>query len=271
MSNPIGSACEPIRPLHPPPCHHYAPHARGDGVRGDGVSRTAGLRFARGRLPDHPGTGRSAGRQPRHDGLVSGAAARETVRQYPGPDRDELHQQSGQHQHHAAIRSRSRHRRGRTGRAGHDRPGIPQSSVADAGAAVVSEGQPGRSTGHLRRAAFQDIAAVGRRRVRTATRRATHLHHQGRCPGRCPRLAEVRRAHRCRSATTRHPIDRDRRGCDRHRQRQWKYAHRHHLRGRSDLRRPDQRSAAEGGGVRADHRRVPERQPGAAARGRARL
>ncbi len=64
---------------------------------------------------------------------------------------------------------------------------------------------------------------------------------------------------------------RARRAGDRDLEQQRQPADRHHLRPGQDLRRAGQRPADARGRVRPDDRRLPQRQPGAARRGRARL
>ena len=75
-----------------------------------------------------------------------------------GPAVDQLDQRAGQHQHHAAVRPEPQHRCRRAGRAGDDRQGGAAAAAADARAAVVPEGEPGRSAGHVPRAAVADAA-----------------------------------------------------------------------------------------------------------------
>ena len=55
-----------------------------------------------------------------------------------------LAQQPGQHQHLADLRSRSRHRRRRAGRADGDRALVARPAAGHAGAAVVQQEQPDR-------------------------------------------------------------------------------------------------------------------------------
>ena len=240
-------------------------------VRRDGVPAAAGQRPADRRLPHHPGRRGPAGREPGDDGVGGGAAAREAVRDDCRPELDQLDQLAGQHEHHAAVRPEPQHRRRRAGRAGDDREGGAPAAAADAGAAVVPEGQPGRPAGAVPGAALGDAAAVDRRRVRRDDDRAAHLDGQRRRAGQRVRRGEVRGARRRRPAQARGARHRHRRGRDRDRERERQPADRH------DVRR-DKTFAVQANGqllraaaYGADDRRLPERQPGAARRGRARL
>ena len=129
-------------------------------VFGGWRTAAAGERPADRRLPHHPGQRQPARRQPRDDGLVGGAAAREAVRDHRRRRLDQLDQLPGQHQHHAAVRSEPQHRRRGAGRPGDDRQGGAAAAAADAGAAVVPEGQSRRSAGLFLVAALADAAAV---------------------------------------------------------------------------------------------------------------
>ena len=93
--------------LHQAADHDDAHHAGHHRVRRDVVPAAAGERPADGRLPDHPGAGGPARRQPRDDGVGGGAAARKTVRDHRRPRLGQLDQHAGQHQHHAAVRARA--------------------------------------------------------------------------------------------------------------------------------------------------------------------
>ena len=64
--------------------------------------------------------------------------------------------------HHAAVRPEPQHRRRGAGRAGDDRGRGAPAAAADAGAAVVPEGQSRRSAGHLPGAQLGDAAAARR-------------------------------------------------------------------------------------------------------------
>ena len=107
----------------------------------------------------------------------------------------------GTHQHHAAVRpvagtstpprrtcSRMIARAARS------------AAAADAGAAVVPEGQPDRLPGHDPRARVGHAAAVDAGRVRAVDDRAAPVDDQRRGPGQRDGLAEVRGADRRRSA-----------------------------------------------------------------------
>ena len=109
-----------------------------------------------------------ARRESRNNGGSGGDAARKTVRVDRRHLVDQLVEHPGQHQHHAAVRSRSHHRRGRPGRAGGDCQDRAPAPARHAVAAVVPEGQPGRSAGDLPDAQLDDAAACRRS---TSTRR----------------------------------------------------------------------------------------------------
>ena len=66
------------------PIAHHAADGRHPVHRPRRLSAAAGRAPAAGRLPDHPGVGLAAGRQPGDHGLVGGAAARAAVRADPG-------------------------------------------------------------------------------------------------------------------------------------------------------------------------------------------
>ncbi len=129
---------------------------------------------------------------------------------------------------------------------------------------------PGDQSDHPSRAAIGHPAALDARRIRAADDRPADLDGQRRGAGRRVRLAEVCGPDRRRSPRARRPIHRHRRGRQRGFERQRQPADRHHLR-REDVRRADQRPVAAGLGVRTDDHRLPQREPGPARGGRARL
>ena len=146
-------------------------------------------------------------------------------------------------------------------------------AAADAGAAVVSEGQSRRPAGHAswccarRRCRCRRSTSTRRRRSRSASRWSAASR---RC--RC----SARRSTRCASTSIRAQLAARGIGIDEvasaDPERQRQPADRHDVRRRS---RPS-RCMANGQllqrrGLRADDRRLPQRQPGAARRGRARL
>ena len=187
-----------------------------------------------------------------------------------GLDCGQLDQHPGQHQHHPAVRPQPQHRRRRPGRPGDDRARRPAAAAADAVAAVVPEGQPRRPAGDLPDPAIGDAAALHRQRVRRDDR-AAHLDGQRRRAGAAVRRRQLRGARRRRSAAAVGPRHRHRRGRDRHPDRQRQPADRDHLRARPRLHGARQRAADAGRGLRPGGRRLPQRQPGAAARSGPRL
>ena len=145
-------------------------------------------------------------------------------------------------------------------------------AAADAGAAVVPEGQPGRPAGAVPGAALGDAAAVDGRRVRRVDDRAAHLDGQRRRAG---ATSSARRSTRCASTSTRAS---------------WRRTASASTRSPTAITNANVnlptgtmygadktfvvqangqllRAAAYG----ADDHRLPQRQPGAARRGRARL
>ncbi len=68
--------------------------------------------------------------------------------------------QQGIDQHHAAVRFEPQYRRRRPGRAGDDRTRLAGAAAADAGAALLSEIEPGRSVGDPAGAPIGDAALV---------------------------------------------------------------------------------------------------------------
>ena len=80
-------------PVHPPPGRHDAADDRGRaGRRHRAIGLLPGLAAAAGGVPDDPGVGEPAGRQPGDDGLVGGHAARAPVRPHRRRHRDDLDQ-----------------------------------------------------------------------------------------------------------------------------------------------------------------------------------
>ena len=165
----------------------------------------------------------SARREPRDDGVGRGAAAREAVR-------DDRRRQSsinstssqGSTLDHAAVRPEPQHRRRGAGRAVDDRQGGAPAAAADADAAVLPEGQPGRPADHVPGA---PLARRCRCRPSTSTPRSTIAQRISMVSG----VAQVQRLRRrrstpCASTSTRASWPRARIGIDEvadaHRQRQ---------------------------------------------------
>ena len=110
-------------------------------VRHHRLPRAAGQRSAAGRLPDAQRQRRPAGRRSRHDGVVGREPARAAVHDHRRPRLDDLAQRLGQHQHHAAVRSRARHRQRHGRRADGDRRGHAAAPRRHDVAAVVPQEQ----------------------------------------------------------------------------------------------------------------------------------
>ena len=149
---------------------------------------------------------------------------------------------------------------------------VAAAAAADAGAAVVPEGQPGRPAGDPARAAVGDAAAVDGRRVR-ASRRSRSGSRWSTASRRSTSSASQKYAVR---------VDVDPRELAAHgigidevasaiSTRQRRTCRPAPSTARQDLRRADQRSADAGRRVRADDHRLPQRQSGAARGSRARL
>ena len=146
--------------------------------------------------PDDSGHRRPAGRQPGHDGGRRRDAAREAVLDDSRRVADHVGQQPRRHDDHAAVRARSEHRRGRAGRADRHLAIDAPAAAGHAGAAVVYEGQPGRSADLLPGAQLADAAAVDGGREGGEPPRAAHFDGRRRGAGAGPRRAEVRGAYR---------------------------------------------------------------------------
>ena len=187
---------------------------------------------------------RPAGRQPGDDGVGRRAAARKTVRDDRRTEFDQFDERTGQHVHHAAVRSEPEHRRGRAGRPGDDRQDRAPAAAADAGAAVVPEGQSRRSAGAVPGAALADAAVVADRRVRRIDNCAAHLDGERRRAGERVRRREVRGADRRRSAQARGARPGHRRSRQLDHQREREPADGNDVRRGQDVRRAGQRSAA---------------------------
>ena len=98
-------------------------------VRRRRVPRAAGQRSAAGRLSDHQRQRRPARRRSRDDGLVGREPARAPVHDDRRPRLDDVAEQLRQHQYHAAVRSRPRHRQRGRRRADGDRRGDAAAAV----------------------------------------------------------------------------------------------------------------------------------------------
>src|ERR1700682_434296 len=112
---PLGSRNESITAVYFAAGRHHIADG-GDFAGGFcGVPSVAGLCFAASRLSDDPGANILSRRQPGRDGVFGDGAARAAVWPGAGTETNELNELLLQLRYHAAIRSRSQHRRGRAG------------------------------------------------------------------------------------------------------------------------------------------------------------
>ena len=263
---------ESRRAVHQATDYHDADHVGRHGLRHHGVSSAAGQRPADRRFPDDPGHGDIARRQPRDDGVVGGDAAREAVLDDCRCQLDELDESAGQHQHHAAVRSQSQHRRGGAGRAGGDRQGGQAAAAADADAAVVQKVNPGDAS---------DAASSSCARRRCRCRRSTNTPKRpspsaSRRSSASPRSgARRQQVSRCTSRSIRGTLSSQGIGIDDvalgDRQRERQLADRHRLRSSSRRIAVSPTASCCAATTSADDRRVSQRHAGAPGRDRARL
>ena len=132
-----------FRTLYPLSDRHLADDGRHSVRRPCRLSAAARRAAAAGRLPDHSGHRDAAGRQPRDDGIVGGAAAGAAVRadsRHRPDDFDQLSRNCGGHH---PVRPQPQHRRRRQRRAGRNqrrqRPVAEEPPVA----ADLPQGQSG--------------------------------------------------------------------------------------------------------------------------------
>ena len=158
-----------------------------------GLPAAAGFGAAAGGLPDHPGADVLSRREPGGDGVVGHRAAGAPVRPGARPEADDLHQFLRQLAHHAAVRARPEHRRGRAGGAGghQRRRHLPAARPAEP--ADLQQDQPGRRADPHAGADLGHAAAVARWRTGRHHAGAEDLAAAGRRTGDHQRRPEARR------------------------------------------------------------------------------
>ena len=152
------------------------------------------------------------GRVAGDDGLFGRDAARAPVHDDRGARQHELLERAGLDVDHAPVQPEPRPRRRGAGRAVGDRGLGAAAAAQHAEPADVSEGQPGRSAGHLPHADLGDAAALAAGRVRRDDDGAADLDGLRRRAGAGLRPAEVRGARAARPEPARQPRHRHRRG-----------------------------------------------------------
>ena len=234
----------------------------------DRVSQPAGRAAAAGRLPDHPGDGDAARRQPGHHGLVGGPAAGASVRADPRRHADDVVERARHHDRGGAVRPRSQHRCG-----GQRHPGGHQcrERAAAAGPAVaadLSQGEPGRLADPAAVGDLRHPAADGRRRQRRHQARPADQPDQRRRPGQHRRRAEAGHPHPARSgqAGRQEPVAGGRAHAARHHHGQ--HAQGQHRRRGAQLHHLRQRPADRGRQVERCHHRLSQRRAAAHPRHR---
>ena len=163
----------------------------------------AGQRSADHRLPHDPGAGEPAGRQPRDDGGGGRAAAREAVRDDRRLDSINSNSSLGFTTITLQFNLDRDIDAAAAGRAVDDRADLATAADADAGAALVSEGEPWRRPGDAAGAVFVDAAELAGGRIRGVDDCAAHLDGAGRRAGAGGRRGEIRGTHRSRPAQPR--------------------------------------------------------------------
>ncbi len=135
---------ESVRAVHPPAGADGAAQRRDRRRRRDRAQQDPGRGAAELQHAGHQRLGATARRQPRDDGDLGRAAAREAVPDHPGPQRDQLEQHARRDLGDARVRTGPRHRRRRGRRAGGAAARRAPAADRDDGAAGVPQGQPGR-------------------------------------------------------------------------------------------------------------------------------
>ena len=222
---------------------------------------------------DYPTLNVSAGLPGGDPGTMASSVASPLERQFTtiaGPRLDDLAEQLGQHQHHAAVRPESRHRQRHRRRPDRDRRGDAAAAGGHAVGAVVPQEQPERSADSDAQPDVEHAAAVGARRLRGDDDRAAHLDGQRRVAGGGAGRVEVRRAGAARSRPPACAADRAQR--DRHRaaELERQSADRPAVRADLDVQHQGGRAADERRRVPADRRQLPQGRAGAARPGRQR-
>jgi MFS family permease len=139
-----GAAHEPVPSVHPATRRHHAADGGHPARRGPGLPPAAGLRPARGGLPDHPGGHLLPRGQSRRHGVRGHGAPGAAVRADAGPAPDDLHELQRQLGHRLAVRPEPRARRRRAGGAGGHQRGCHAPAERSAEPAGVQQGEPCR-------------------------------------------------------------------------------------------------------------------------------
>ena len=137
---------EHLRPVHRPAHRHLAAGDRDPAHRRARLPRTAGLRAAGGRFPDHPGHDAASRRQPGNRRDADHRLARAPVRPDPRPGHHDLAELRGHQPDHAAVQPQPHHGFGRAGRAGGDQRGGGHAAGEPSLPADLLQGEPGRRT-----------------------------------------------------------------------------------------------------------------------------
>ena len=165
-----------------------------------------------------------------------------------------------------SVRAGPGHRRRGPGCAGGDRGHPSPAARGHAQPTVVPQGQPGRLADPLHRPHLAEPPALRARRVRPDDAGAADLDGERRGSGAGLRIAEVRGARPARPQSPGQPRARHRRGGGGDPLRQREPPHRHAA-GRAEVvHDPDLRAALRGRGLPTDHRGLPQRPAGTAAR-----
>ena len=237
-------------------------------VFGIGAYRAAaGGGLAQCRFPDNRRVGQLSRRQPRHDGLGGGDAARTAIRRDPGARPDDLDQRRRVDVDHAAIRPGAQYRRRRGDVLTAINAATRRLAQGPAQSADLSKNQPGRPAGADLRGAFRRPADLQGRRLRLHDPGAEAFDRArafGRSrivrpaalrdarPGRSRRARGARpRPRGCAQRAGGDPINRPKGVLDRR---------------AADLHARHQRPAVQRGAFHERHRRLPQRRAGAARR-----
>ena len=130
--------------VYPVPDRNVVADGRHSVRRARRISAAAGRTAAAGRLSDHSGIGKLAGRQPRNHGLLGGAAAGAAIRADPRHRANDLDELARLDRGHDPVRPRPQHRRRGQRRPGGDQRRRRPIAEEPAVAADLSQGQPGR-------------------------------------------------------------------------------------------------------------------------------
>ncbi len=264
------AAREHLRTVHSPARRDDAADGGHRAGRCRRIRTAAGVAAPASGLSNHLGVRGPAGRKSRDNGLGGGDAARTAVRPNRRRHRNDFVEFAGLDQHHAAIRSRSRHRCGRPRRPSGDQRRARLPAGEPALESQLPQGKPGRLSDH------DPVADLGDPQQGRDVRRRLHgdgaivvadsrgwagRGRRGRAAG-GPRRSEPHDAEQVRYRSRTGPY-RDRRD-------QRQHSERADFGQRPALGGGRQRSTAEGGGLPTSDRGLPQWLCGSDQRCRAR-